>query len=68
MAEEPEDSDNEAVVAITVDRNKNPPVFTNTENYKKTILETMGEGNEVFRVSVRDADEVVRMMENWLFK
>ena len=59
MGEEPQRSDNEATVTITVNRNKNPPVFRDTERYQKTILETLGEGNEVFRITVQDNDRVV---------
>ncbi len=60
MAEEPKSSENEASVTVTVDRNKNAPVFRDAERYQKTILETLGEGNDVFRVTVEDRDRVVR--------
>ncbi len=59
MGEEPQTSENQATVTVTVDRNENAPVFVDTENYQKTILESLGEGNEVFRVQVRDRDTVV---------
>ncbi len=59
MGEEPKTSENEASVTVTVDRNKNAPVFRDAERYQKTILETLGEGNDVFRVTVEDRDRVV---------
>ena len=39
-----------------MDRNKNAPRFVEAEKYSKTILETLGGGNEVLRVIVRDED------------
>lgn len=50
------DGENSATVVVTVDRNKNPPEFIDQQTYSKTIQETLGGGNEVFRVNVRDKD------------
>ena len=49
-----------AIVKVTVDRNKNAPKFENANSYKAVILENAKGGNEVFRFSVKDADQVVR--------
>ena len=51
-----QESENSATVVVTVDRNKNRPEFVDPETYEKTIQETLGGGNEVLRINVRDKD------------
>lgn len=53
-------SDNTATVTVTVDRNKNAPEFLETDKYEATINENTRGGTEVFRLTYRDTDQVVR--------